>query len=114
MNDTLAVGFVERGRDSLDDWRYLLQAQASILQPIGQGAFRQVLHDNEWLAVVLAKIVDADDRWVVKSRYQLSFLVKTLLKERNLHELGGQNFDCDPALDMRVVGQVHRGHAAAP
>ena len=85
---------------------------ASCVDHVAQRPAVDVLHDDERRAVLLAPVEDADDVGVVQARGGLRLAPEPLDERGVARELGGEHLERDGAVELRVAGEVHVGHAA--
>ena len=79
---------------------------------VAQGATVDVLHHDEGGAVLLAPVEDADDVGLVQAGRRLGLTPEPLDEHRVARELGREDLERDGAVELRVAGEVHVGHAA--
>ncbi len=113
MHDAASVTVIERlgGLDA--DLDHLVERP----RPVGEeGAQRAPLddrHDEEERALVVAEVVDGDDRRVVEPRDELRLALEALASG-GADELRRHQLDRHVARQHGVAGAVDDAHAAAP
>src|SRR4029079_10768225 len=116
VDDPVAVREVERGAHVGDDLHRPPRHQPALdLQHVAQGPALDVLHDDVRLVavhVLLAGVVDRDDRRVVQRRGGLRLTPEPGLERGVAGEIGAQHLDRDLPAEPDVATAVHLGHAA--
>ena len=93
------------------------QQLAAGVQQLAEGGAVHVLHhdvrDRDPVDVVLAGVVDGDDRGVVERGGRLGLAAEPGLEGRVAGEVGAQRLHRDGAAEPGVMGEVDLGHATA-
>src|SRR5690606_11155362 len=79
---------------------------------VGELAAEQRLHHEERVLGRLTKVDDLDDVLVLDRRGRASLTKEALDQARVDGELGLENLERDRLAQDRVLGEVHRAHAA--
>ena len=115
MDDALAVGVVQGGGQPRGNGQLVLERQrgATPEQRV-QRLARHVLHGQERPAVAVAHVIDGDDAWIVQHAgdFRLPLEARQAFPPLGLgaDDVHAHHLHRQPALDARVLGQVHRAH----
>ena len=113
MNDTLAVGSIERIRDLGSQFQESFDSHRSAGYFFFQGLPFQVLHGNERLAFVLAKVIDHADIGMIECRSGTGFALKTFEGLGIFGKLFRKKLQRHVAAEVHVFRFIHHTHAAS-
>ena len=118
MNDTVAMGIVERRTDLHHDLHRVRQREGlATQQQIGERTPLDVLHDDERSALGLAHVVNGDDRRMREPAGRHGFLMKALLQaDARLvegNQLRAEDLHGHQAIELGIVCLVHDATRAA-
>ena len=110
----MPVGVLQRAADLLDDRDHLLERQGSLLvDDLRQGAPLHELHGIPQERAGGAHPVDGHDVGVVERGGDLGLALEAPHGVRGVDELQGQDLERHVAAQLRLVGVIDEGHAAA-
>jgi hypothetical protein len=113
MDDASAVGDIERTSDAAKDRERIIEGERPAGEPVGERTAVHRLHHEERLAIVLAEVVDADEGLVTEAGHGAGLAFETSAEDGVLHKFAREDLDCNVAVEVRVMGEVHDCHAAA-
>jgi len=106
---------VEQGAEDVDHVIHRQHRAARVIiiqQSLERGAL-DVLHDHIVLVALGVEIEDLHDVGVMELGHGLRLTPKAAYEVGLVGEVGMQDFDSDPAVEVGVVAVVDLGHAAA-
>jgi hypothetical protein len=74
----------------------------------------QNLHDDEWLALGFASVINRADIRMIERRSHARFSPKSLERLLVPHHFPGQELQRNMSFEICVFGSVHHYHAASP
>ena len=83
------------------------------LNPFAQRLALQQRHDDKGLAFVFTELVDRANVWMIQSRGGARLLLKAGKGFGIGGQFAGQQFECNPAAQLQVLGLVDHSHAPA-
>ena len=113
VEDAAPVAVVERVGGLDADLHHLLDGPLAVGEEAPQGAALHHRHDEEEGALVVAEVVDGDDRGVVEAGDELRLALEALASSRS-QELRRHQLDRDVARQHVVAGTVDHPHPAPP
>jgi hypothetical protein len=113
VDDALGVGGVQRLADAGQDLGRFGRGQGAGADAPHQRSAAHVAHHQERLAVLLAEIVDRDDRRVLERGDGAGLALEAGAERGIVEQFARQDLDRHFAVEVRVVAEVDGGHAAA-
>jgi hypothetical protein len=114
VDDALAVGLAQPGRDLAGDVQRLGRLERAPLDPVPQRLPLHELHGDVGPVFAFPDLVDDADIRVGERRGRLGLDEEALLELRRVHEMGRQELEGDTALELEVLGLVDDAHPAGP
>jgi hypothetical protein len=112
VHDAVPMRVLERVDDVDRVLKQLLDRQRSGEQALAERLTLDVLHDQEWNAVVFAEVVQRADVRVIHRGERAGLALESLLPCRIRAQVARQDFDGDRPIQTRVDRPVHLAHAA--
>src|SRR5437660_520670 len=113
MDNTFGVSSGKSGANLLDDVQSLVGRQLTALaEQAAQVLPNDVFHSDEFNSAGFADIEDANDVLMCYLASKQKFLLKALDYLRIFRKIRTDAFQGDDAINVAVVGFVHRAHAA--
>ena len=111
MNDSLAVGGVERVRDFNAQADHGFGVERTAHDAVFQGLSVEEFHGDEGLAVLFINFVNGADVGMVQGRGGLRLALKTTERLLVLGDIIGQKLEGDKTAQLEVFGLVDDAHA---
>jgi len=105
------VGVIERSRNLADDVSRHVEGQRLVVHDVLERARLDELHGDIAQVAFLAKVVDGQDVGVIEPSDGLGLTGEAHSKARLVGKVGWQHLEGHVAIQRRLVGFVHRGHA---
>src|SRR5262245_59167971 len=112
MDDAFLVRGGQAGGDLLGVLDGLARRQRKVIQPRAQYFAFEHFGDEVRRAFVIANVMDRQDVRMVERRGRSRLLLESAQSAKVLGELGGQDLDCNLAVEPSVAGLVDLAHPA--
>jgi hypothetical protein len=112
MDDAGGVGRIERVGQLREDSRDLADKHLTVREASREGCTIVVRHGDERLAGMVADLVHGRDVRMIERAGGTRLAQQTNRRFRIMDGSGREKFKGNPALEVRIFGQIHRAHAA--
>ena len=113
MDHTPTMRVIETRRDSNENAGSLLQCQGATGYPLGKRAAAHKAHNQVWLPMLLARVVDWHDRFMLEGGDRLGLSLETSSELSIVDEWPRQQLQGDITLETWVTRMQDRGHSAS-
>src|SRR5262245_14944809 len=112
MNDTVGLAVFEHLAHGHADLQDLAEPKLSFLHQLSETGALHNGHDEEERPLVLAEVVDGDDRGMVQPRDDLSLGLEALLRFGS-EKARGDQLDGNLAVELRIASAIDHSHPAS-